>query len=616
MAKIFHVSKRGKDTNSGSKVSPFLTISRAAYAAMPGDKVMVHEGVYRECVSPANSGYENNPIIYEADGTVIIKGSEIIKDWERINGLWKRRIDDRVFCGYNPYTTIIEGDWFMQPFDRHLHTGAVYINGTALREVTDMAELTPGAWYTERQDGMTVIFADFGTKDPNAETVEINVRKSCFCPENTGIDYIIVRGFEMAHAATTWSPPTAEQTGLICAHWSKGWIIENNIIHDSRCCGICIGKEISTGDNPYTVFKRKSGYQYQLETVFKALNAGWKKEKIGSHIIRNNIIYDCGQCGIVGNLGGAFSEIYGNHIYNIGNEQEFFGFEISGIKLHAAIDTQIHHNIIHNCFMGVWLDWQAQGVRLSSNILFDNIDKDLWIEVTHGPFVVDNNIFGSKRNMTNNAQGGAYINNLFAGSTQYYNIMDRSTPYHIAHSTEVAGCALVYGGDNRYYNNIFCGTEEPNWVTGSYYYDGSPTSLEEYIRRVHEGGIRGDEGIFSCQRQPVYIDCNCYLDGTRAFDCEKNKLESDKRANVMITVEGGAVWLGMELPDEIAEVECSVIDSRMLGTPRITEWPYESPDGQPIVTDTDILGEPHGKMAGPVSGIHAGKNWIRLANLP
>jgi alpha-L-arabinofuranosidase len=46
-----------------------------------------------------------------------------------------------------------------------------------------------------------------------------------------------------------------------------------------------------------------------MEAVFRALQIGWSKEKIGSHIIRNNVIYDCGQNGIVGHMGCAFSEI-------------------------------------------------------------------------------------------------------------------------------------------------------------------------------------------------------------------------------------------------------------------------------------------------------------------
>ena len=49
---IYHVSKTGNNKNVGSAEAPFLTISRAAKIAMEGDTVIVHEGVYRECVSP------------------------------------------------------------------------------------------------------------------------------------------------------------------------------------------------------------------------------------------------------------------------------------------------------------------------------------------------------------------------------------------------------------------------------------------------------------------------------------------------------------------------------------------------------------------------------------
>lgn len=54
-----------------------------------------------------------------------------------------------------------------------------------------------------------------------------------------------------------------------------------------------------------------------LEAVFKARNIGWSRERIGSHIIRNNRIYDCGQNGITGHLGCICSEIYGNEIDRI-----------------------------------------------------------------------------------------------------------------------------------------------------------------------------------------------------------------------------------------------------------------------------------------------------------
>lgn len=611
---IYHVAKTGNDNNTGSEKNPFLTISKATQTAHSGDTVIVHEGEYRECVSPVFSGdsaYER--ITYtSADGEkVIIKGSEVIKGWKKEEGTWKVEIDNEFFGEYNPYTTTIDGDWLMSPIDKFLHTGAVYVYDSALKEVADESELLESTWYTEQKDGKTVIYANFGGYDPNQGITEINVRQSCFYPKETGVNYITVRGFEMAHAATPWAPPTADQPGLIGPHWSKGWIIEDNIIHDSRCCGISLGKEISTGHNPAVNFGRKSGYQYQLETVFRAVQAGWCKEKIGSHIVRNNTIYDCGQNGIVGNHGGAFSEIYENHIYNIGNRQEFFGFEIAGIKLHAAIDTHIHHNVIHDCFWGTWLDWQAQGARLSSNIYFDNIDKDLWLEVTHGPLMVDNNIFASKKNFTNNVQGAAFVNNIFAGTTQYYSVLDRSTPYHFPHSTAVAGCAAMYSGDNRYYNNIFCGKDADGWKAGTDYYNGYSASLKEYLECVHTHG-RGDIDIFMREKQPVYINNNCYLDEAQPFDREETNINTKQASNISVTMENGKIHLEIMLPEEFDDLKPYGIKTETLAKPRICELPFENADGTPIEINTDMLGKPYRNTIGPISKLKSGNNRVLI----
>ena len=35
----------------------------------------------------------------------------------------------------------------------------------------------------------------------------------------------------------------------------------------------------------------------------------------------------------------------------------------------------------------------AQGTRVSGNLFHDNPSEDLFVEVDHGPFLVDNNLF-------------------------------------------------------------------------------------------------------------------------------------------------------------------------------------------------------------------------------
>ena len=97
----------------------------------------------------------------------------------------------------------------------------------------------------------------------------------------------------MAQAASPWAPPTAVQPALLGCHWSKGWIIENNDIHDAKCSAISIGKEVTTGDNEYTKTYKNPCYQNQMEAVFKAKKIGWSKETIGSHIIRNKSLNGC-----------------------------------------------------------------------------------------------------------------------------------------------------------------------------------------------------------------------------------------------------------------------------------------------------------------------------------
>lgn len=645
MNKEFHVAKTGCDFADGSKAAPFLTINKAAQIAETGDKIVVHAGEYREWVKPAHSGYSDiSRITYEAakGEKVVIKGSEQVEKWENVGGnVWKTVLPNSFFGDFNPYKDPLYGDWYVYPRDASVHPGDVYCNGKSFYEAKSLDEVknpvmrTEGMnppwtkhaepllepersvyqWYAEVDNENTTIYANFQGEDPTKELVEINVRPYCFYPEKVGMNYITVRGFEIAQAACPWTPPTADQPGMVGTHWSKGWVIEDNILHDAKCSAISIGKEASTGHNLCTRRHRKPGYQYQMEAVFRARQIGWSKEKIGSHVIRNNVIYDCGQNGVVGHMGCVFSEITGNHIYNIAVKHEYFGYEIAGIKLHAAIDVQIHGNNIHNTTLGIWLDWQAQGTRVSKNLFYAN-DRDLMIEVTHGPHLVDNNIFASSYNFDNIAQGGAYVGNLCCGTMRREPVPDRSTPYHVPHSTEVAGSTVVYSGDDRLYNNIFLGgttnyTEQS--INGTVGYNECTASYEEYIEKVINAG-HGDLENFLLVKQPAYINNNAYLNGAEAFDREQEKFVSAADPQVKIITEGGTTYLELIAEKGMLGLAAPVVDTEKLGMVRIVDAPFENPDGTPIVFDTDYNGSKRGANAnvGPIEGLKEGLNRIKV----
>ena len=645
MSYEYHVAVNGCDGSDGSREHPFRSISRAAEIAEAGDRVIVHQGTYREWVNPGNSGRSAfDRIVYEAapGEKVIIKGSEQIRSWEKAEDtVWKAVIPNSLFGDFNPYKQVLWGDWLRYPLDYSLHLGDVYLNGKSFYEVPSYEEAlhpvmrTKGnnppwtnheelilepeqtiyVWFAQVEKEETIIYANFHEYDPNKELVEINVRPYCFYPKQTGINYITVRGFEMAQAACPWTPPTADQPALLGTHWSTGWVIEDNHIHDAKCSGISVGKEISTGHNLCSRYLLKPGYQNQLETVFLALQKGWDKETIGSHIIRNNVIHDCGQNAIVGHMGGAFSQIVHNHIYNIGTKHEFFGYEIAGIKLHAAIDTQIAGNNIHHTTLGIWMDWEAQGVRISGNLFYEN-SRDLMIEVTHGPCIMDNNIFGSDFSLDDQAQGTAFIHNLYCGVIRRERFLERATPYHFPHSTQVAGCAVVYSGDDRFYQNIFLGsapvyTEDSSCGTAGF--NDCTASLEEFLEKVRAGGL-DDVDRFLKVSQPVYVKNNCYLEGAGAFDREPENFKSSVSANARIVQKEDGTYLELDVPGELFSLNTKIYGTEDLGLPRIVGAPYDDPDGKPIYIDADYLGEKRNStpVPGPFEGLKPGHNVIKI----
>lgn len=648
MNREYHVAKTGSDHNCGTKEQPFATIQKAADIAMPGDIVIVHEGVYREWVNPKMGGLSDlERIIYRvAKGEkVIIKGSEQITCWENTAGtVWKAVLPNTLFEDFNPYDTFLYGDWMIRPAYPTLHLGDVYLNGKSFFEAQSVEEVekaerretgycipweqynepipnpedTIYQWYASVDDVNTTIWANFHGADPNAELTEINVRKCVFYPRQSNCNYITVSGFEMAQAACPFVPPTGDQPGLIGTHWSKGWIIENNHFHDAKCSAVSLGKDEKTGDNLFTKTRRKPGYSYQFEAVGKALQLGWNKETIGSHIVRNNIIHDCGQNGIVGHLGCVFSEISGNEIYGIATKHEFFGYEIGGIKLHAAIDVQVIGNYIHDCTLGAWFDWETQGTRISRNLFCRNT-RDLMVEVSHGPYLVDNNIFASPYSFENASQGGAYLHNLVLGNMKHWTILDRSTPYHFPHSTAILASSFIYGGDDRFYQNIFVGGadtygEKKGISCGTAAFNEHPASYEAYIALIEEA-FPGDEDLYVKVKQPVYINHNVYLNGARGYTHEKECLCMDDDLCASLTTDGDAVYLEINITEDHLNQKSAILKTSDLGCTRTTDAPFDNPDGSRILFDTDYLGEKRTEnavFAGPFADLKAGYNRIRI----
>lgn len=645
-------AKAGRDGN-GTKEMPFKRIGDAAKIAKPGDEVLVMSGTYREYVNPKNAGTEEQRITYRSAEPLgaHITGAELLTGWKPYQGtVWTASVDNGIFGNYNPYTTYVYGDWYFA--GRSKHTGCVYLNDKAFYEAASIEacieakksevswepENSIYQWYAEQKDGCTVFYVNFQDKNPNQEKVEINVRRECFMPSETGIGYITVSGFMISKAATTWAPPAAYQDGMIGPHWSKGWIIEDCDISNSKCAGISVGKYLDPDNDHYFTYKHvKSPTQMERDAVCRGQYHGWLKEKVGSHIIRRNNIHHCEQGGIIGRMGGVFSLIEDNHIHHVNNMMELGGAEIAGIKMHAAIDVTMRRNYIHHCTMGIWTDWEAQGTRITQNLLHDNqkpdfakqlkggmMSQDIFVEVGHGPTLIDNNILLSDVSLRMATEGVAMVHNLICGSFTSVgagcdNIVEgklrqRYTPYHIPHRTEVMGFMTILHGDDRFYNNIFVQkwhnadvtvmsdsqenvSFQENRQVGTHVMDEYPT-YEEWIANFDMDSETPDMGKLDKYHQsplPVWSEGNVYLNGAKAYKNEKNGLvKEQEKVFVELEEQEGKPVLKTNVYDVLKDFKVSMISTDTLGIAFEPEQRFENPDGTDITFNVDYKGDQRG----------------------
>ena len=650
-----YVNVNARCDGDGTQQRPFRRINEAAKIAKPGDEVAVAPGIYREYVDPVCAGLEDARIIYYSEEPLgaVITGAEQVKSWEPFEGnVWVCRINNSIFGDYNPYTTLVYGDWYFATPDKH--TGCVYLNDKAMYEATSLEACIKGEiyecswvpeesiykWYTEQdaEKDETVLYANFQGKNPNEENVEINVRRKCFMPSVTGINYITVRGFHIDKAATTWAPPAAFQDGMIGPHWSKGWIIEDCEITNSKCAGISVGKYLDPENEHYFTYKYvKSPTQMERDAVCRGQYHGWLKEKVGGHIIRRNNIHHCEQGGIIGRMGGVFSIIEDNHIHHINNMMELGGAEIAGIKMHAAIDVIMRRNHIHHCTMGIWCDWEAQGTRLTQNLLHHNqcpafakklkggmMSQDIFVEVSHGPTLIDHNILLSDVSLRFATQGVAMVHNLICGAFTAVGggTAPRYTPYHIPHRTEVMGFMTFLHGDDRFYNNIFVqkwpkedvltphdsddGIDRENRLVGTWTFDEYP-NYEEWIGQfdfskpanmmaldpVHNGHL------------PVWSEGNLYIGGAKAWKKDVNSKTIDKDIRVELVEKEDGYYLDTNITELIGDFTGKMINTQVLGKAFEPEQFFENPDGTPICFDSDYFGGHRGVcvIPGPFAGL-------------
>ncbi|HUS72149.1 MAG TPA: right-handed parallel beta-helix repeat-containing protein [Sedimentisphaerales bacterium] len=562
-AREIHVAKTGSDSASGSHTRPYLTINKAASVAQPGDTVTVHAGTYREWVKPVRGGTgESKRITYRtAPGEkVVIKGSGRITSWTReAGGVWKVELPNSFFGEYNPYALKVSGGWLN--YGKWHHRGDVYLNGEAYYEKETAQEVAEAknTWHCQVYEDVTTILANFGRANPNTELAEINVRESLLMPEITGLKYITVDGFHFMHAAANWAPPVLDlQTGAVGPRMGKRWIIENCTITNARCVGIILG--------------HAPGVDYSDINAY------------GDHIIRNNVIRRCGQAGIAGQKGATRSLISGNFIEDTNYRREFGGWETAAIKFHNSVDTVISGNLIRGVYrqeqgaFGIWIDFGNQGIRITRNVIYNTQAATVFLEMNHGPILVDNNILIGQ-SIRSNSEATVFAHNLFVDcGYEYSPDTKRRSQYYKPHTTKAAGRKSGTAQDDKWFNNIFV-----RW------------GLDQ---------VKTASGYAS--------DYNVFLEGAKKTSFgDKNSVVDPYVTGLTIKDHPRGATITLSMNDTPFHVKGPWVDGELVGIFPTVGQTIEDCYGHPIKVDTDIKGRKLTQpIAGPLTDLKQGVNTI------
>jgi len=287
--------------------------------------------------------------------------------------------------------------------------GQIFINGVMMLQLDrpDQVILVPGSWCVERISGRVTLRAPLGVGHPSESVVKITVRDRLFAPVRRGLGHIHVIGITFEHCANQaahsfWTVDGHPQAGAVSCRSGHHWLIERCTVRFANSVGIDCGSEgarDTDGSDPTPPI-----------------------EQVGYHVIRENIVSDNGESGIMGwkQIG---TRITGNTIER-NNSMGFNAVEEAGIKVHYFIDGVIEGNLVRdNDAHGIWLDNVWYGSRVSRNTVLNNQHSGIMVELGFGPCLVDHNVVGFTRNgegiYTHDASGVTVAHNLLVANSHF-----------------------------------------------------------------------------------------------------------------------------------------------------------------------------------------------------
>ena len=287
----------------------------------------------------------------------------------------------------------------------------------------------------------------------------------------------------------------------------------------------------------------------------------------------------------------------------------------------------IRHNRIHDCTLGIWLDWQTQGTRVSRNLCYAN-NRDLFVEVSHGPYLVEHNILASLV-VAGAVQPGRGLRQQ-PGLRHGLPRARRGATHPVPRSAQHPGGRLRR---HPRWRRPLHRQHLPRWRPGpGLRTDSSPATRPSRLRHRRlrrapgvAGGLPGARGRSDPRRPRT-------LQGRQAAGLHPRQrvrrrgqgIRGRAGATVLaggdvtaaVVDEGAEVYLECQLPADFDNVRVDSVSGADLERVRFVDADFEEPDGTPVVLAADLVGADkipaNSYPPGPISALSSGSSRIRV----
>lgn len=355
-------SAAAQDAGEGDARHPYRSLAYAMKRLRPGDSLNIAPGTYRQSLIFPETDWSGAPTSIQATGkgNVLIKGSDVVDGWERVQpGLFVKRgwrvNSQQVFVDGEPLKqvggTVYNGfpDKAGHPMSKlHAGQGGIW-PGRARGGVKD---LTDGSFhYDAGAQSLYVKLAPAASLE--GRTVEASVRPYLALGKN--LRAVSITGLRFQHANTT----AVSQSGAISLH-GKRIVLEGIEVTQVDGTGIDV-----TGD----------------ENVIRGSHANY-----------------CGQLGM--KVRGRGNKLIDNET-NFNNTRGFnTWWEAGGAKFvgdGGLRDSEVRgHRAIGNRGDGIWFDWMNSNNKVHQNVSAYNAGFGIHYEASQKGYIHNNIVFGNK----------------------------------------------------------------------------------------------------------------------------------------------------------------------------------------------------------------------------